>query len=139
MSVKQTVPYISLKDQVVATLDGYALRFVAGEVVDVPNFKNVIAAVQAAGCVPAEEVGAQVRDKITKTKTVEEHNAETAEERSAKIQMAILAIVHDSEPANFTRNGSPQTRALEQIAGIENIKNAERDAEWKKYLATKGE
>lgn len=139
MSVQQTVPYISLKDQVVATTDGYALRFIAGEVTDVPNFRGVIKAVQAAGCVPAEEVGAQVLNKVKKAGTVEDHKEQETADRSALIQQAIIAIIDRGEPSDFTRNGSPQTRSLEQLTGLESIKNAERDAEWKKYQASKAE
>lgn len=136
MSVQNTVPYISLIDQVVATTDGYTLRFVAGETTQVPNFKNVVAACRSAGCVPAEEIGAQVRGKLG---TIEDHREAEDAARSAAIQMAILTVVERGLPADFTRAGVPQNRALEQLTGFASIKNTERDMEWKKYLENKGE
>ena len=135
MSVQNTIPYISLRDIVVATTDGYALRFVAGEPTEVPNYKTVIQAVKSAGCMPVEEIGARVI--ATKTKTIDEVSAEEAAGRADAIQLAIGAIVDGGQPIDFNRAGAPQTRSLEKLTGFEKISNAERDAAWKTYQANK--
>lgn len=134
MSV-QSIPYLSLRDIVVATTEGYAIRFVAGQPVDVPNYKNVIQAVQSAGCMPVEEVGARV--VATKTKTIEEVSDAEAASRADAIQLAISAIVDGGQPIDFNRAGAPQTRSLEKLTGFEKISNAERDKAWKTYQENK--
>lgn len=137
MSVQKTIPYISLRDIVVATTDGYALRFTAGVPTEVPNYKGVITAVQAAGCMPVEEVGARV--VATKTRTIEDVTDEEAAKRADALQLAIGVIMERNDPIDFNRAGAPQTRSLEQITGFEKISNAERDKAWKAYQASKAE
>lgn len=131
MNAPDTIPYVSLRDIVVPTLDGYALRFVAGEPIQVPNFKNTIAAVAAAGCVPADEVKVRV-----KTSTIEEVSETAMLARADEVVAAIGALVAEGSAINFNRAGQPQVRSLEKILGYD-ITPAERDAAWKTFQAQK--
>ena len=133
MSVEKTIPYVSLREIVVTSLDGYSLRFEPGVPVNVPNFKHTIGAVQAAGCVPADEV--QVR---IKTSTVEEASEAEQAARQAQIIAAIGVLVDKKDPIDFNRSGSPQVRSIETIVGFD-ISNMERDKAWKAYQASKNE
>lgn len=133
MSVEKTIPYVSLREIVVTSLDGYSLRFEPGVPVNVPNFKHTIGAVQAAGCVPADEV--QVR---IKTSTVEEASEAEQAARQAQIIAAIGVLVDKKDPIDFNRSGSPQVRSIETIVGFD-ISNTERDKAWKAYQASKNE
>lgn len=130
MSVQSKIPYISLRDIVVATLDGYSIRFEKGKPVDVPNFKNVINAVNAAGCVPYIDGDEKIAPV---TRTFEHVTDEQSAARADAIRLAILAIVDRDLPVDFTRAGAPQTRSLETITGFDKISNAERDEAWKSY------
>ena len=129
MSTSKTIPYVSLRDIVVPTLDGFAIRFIAGEPVQVPNYKNTIAAVQAAGCVPADDVKVRV-----KTSTIEEASEADQAKRASEVVAAIGVLVAEGNPIDFNRSGSPQVRSLEKILGYD-ISNAERDSAWKTYKA----
>lgn len=132
MSVQKTIPYVSLRDIVVSTTDGYAIRFVANKPVMVPNFKRVIQAVQSAGCVPYEDL---VSGQKAHIKTIEQVAADESTEREISIIAAIGELVERDNPIDYNRAGSPQTRSLETLTGLEKISNAERDKAWKKYQA----
>lgn len=132
MSVQQTVKYISLRDIVVPTTEGYAIRFIANEPVEVPNFKRVIAAVNAAGCIPFEE--AMGLEKV-RVKTIEQVKNEEISERQAMIIAAIGELKERDNPIDFNRAGAPQTRSLEAVTGLDKISNAERDKAWDTYRA----
>jgi hypothetical protein len=132
MSVQQKVPYISLRDVVVATLDGYSIGFKANTTTYVPNSKRVIAAVQAAGCVPVTE-DTEAPELIT----IEQYSEEVAEERRIALFAAMDVIREREEPTDYTRNGAPQVRSLETISGFQ-ISNTERDKVWKEYKAEHG-
>lgn len=136
MSVQKTVPYISLRDIVVATLEGYAIRFVASMPTDVPNHRGVIAAVQAAGCVPFRDGD----DKIKPiSRTIEHANEDEVAARKEALYLAIQTILDRDNPVDFNRAGAPQTRSLETITGFDKISNAERDAAWKAFKASQNE
>lgn len=132
MSVQQTVKYISLRDIVVPTTEGYAIRFTANEPVEVPNFKRVIAAVNAAGCIPFEE--AMGLGKI-QVKSIEQVKNEEISERQAMIIDGIGKLKDRDNPIDFNRSGAPQTRSLEAVTGLEKISNAERDKAWEVFKA----
>lgn len=134
MSVEKTIPYVSLRDIVVPTLDGYALRFESGVPTQVPNFKHTIAAVQAAGCVPADEVKVRVKSTTVEEATEAEQNA-----RRDQILVAIGVLKEKGDPIDFNRTGSPQVRSLEAITGFKDISNAERDKAWKAFQASENE
>lgn len=130
MSVPNTVLFVSLRDIVVSTMDGYAIRFKAQQPVAVPNFKRVIQAVQSAGCVPYDEA---VGGEKIKIKTVEQGRDEETSEREVALIAAMHTIIERDNPVDFNRAGAPQTRSLETISGLEKVTNAERDRVWKKF------
>jgi len=130
MSVPQTILFVSLRDMVVSTQDGYAIRFKAQHPTPVPNFKRVIQAVQAAGCVPYDEITSGEKIKI---KTVEQGRDEESSEREVALVAAMHAIIDRDNPVDFNRAGFPQTRSLETLSGLEKVTNVERDRVWKKF------
>lgn len=137
MSVQEKlIPFISQRDIVIATTDGYSIGFKAGVPSNVPNVKGVLEAVRAAGCVPFDSEGKRVTGKID---SVEDGLDAAVAARTEAIQAAIFVIVERDNPVDFNRAGAPQTRSLEQISGLEKITNAERDEAWKQYKASKSE
>lgn len=136
MSVQKTVKYISMRDIVVATTEGYSIRFIANEPSDVPNYKRVIAAVGAAGCIPYEE--AMGLEKV-RVKTIEQAKNDETSERLAMIIDGIGQLKERDNPIDFNRAGAPQTRSLEAVTGLDKISNAERDKAWDVFRAREKE
>lgn len=132
MSTLKKVPYISLRDIVVPTLDGYTVRFVKNVTTHVPNTRNVIKAVQAAGCVPVEDDA-----EAPKLKTIEDLNDDEVEKRKLALFAALDVIVERNEPTDFTNAGVPQTNSLETISGFQ-VSVTERNKVWKEFKAERG-
>lgn len=143
--VQNTVIYVSLVDQVVATITGHSFRFEAGVPRSIPNHNLVLKAVREAGCVDVNSITDEklrASLKLTGTPgeapTVDDQiNGEVAD-REDKILAAIKTLVDRGDAADFASGGKPKTEAIASVTGFE-VKANERDAVWKLYQSDKPE
>lgn len=143
--VQNTVQYVSLTDQVVATITGHAFRFEAGVPRSIPNHNLVLKAVREAGCVDVNSItDEKLRASLKLTgepgtaTTVDQQIDNDATERVDQILAAIKTLVDRGDSADFASGGKPKTEAIASITGFE-VKAAERDSAWKLYQTDKPE
>lgn len=111
--------FVSLKDQVVATVQGHSIEFKAHvPTYVVPQCWN---AVQEKGCVPTEDLP----ESAVKSDELEGKAREDA------IIAAMRAMVLKNDRNSFTASGAPSAPAVSAAVGF-NVNGKERDQMWVK-------
>lgn len=135
MSVQPTVPFYSVREITVATLDGYSYRFEPNTPIQVANTREVVKALKANGCIPYDENATDGNGSNLKLTTVQDSTEAAFEARKVMILDAIEKLIEADDKTAFTNTGAPQVKAIMALTGIEVLKNQERDAMWKLYRA----
>jgi hypothetical protein len=119
------MPQMTLhRNFVLRTTKGHSVRFVKGEPVLVPPI--CVEDAVAIGAIPVKEGEGDVIPEEPVVPVL------TQAERTAKINEALETMVKRQERNDFTGNGLPSTKKLEQLVGFE-VHSRERDSAWKAF------